>query len=90
MPIDPITPGITSIPNFIQSVLNIIIKVGVPISAVFIIWAGFQFLTAQGDVTKLTAAKKSLVWAVVGMGVLLGSWLIATAIQGTISQIAGK
>jgi len=89
MSIDPITPNITSIPDFIKSILDIAIKVGIPVGTIFIIWAGFLFVTAQGDETKLRKAKSALFWASIGLAVLLGSWLIATAIVGTITQIGG-
>lgn len=73
--------------DFIQKVLAIVVKIGIPIATIFIIWSGFLFLTAQGDEAQLTRAKKSFVWAVVGTGVLLGAWLLATAIKGTIDQL---
>ncbi len=40
---------------------------------VVILWVvtGFLFLTAQGDPTKLTAAKKALLYAVIGTAVIL-------------------
>ena len=55
-PIDPITPNISTIPQFIKSILDIVFKLGIPVSSIFIIWAGFLFLTAQGDPSKLTKA----------------------------------
>ncbi len=89
MPIEPITPDITSIPEFIKSILDLMMKVGIPVGTIFIIWAGFSFVTAQGDVSKLQSAKNALFWSCIGLGVLLGSWLIANAIVGTITQIGG-
>jgi hypothetical protein len=87
--IDPITPGITSVPQFLKNVLDIAIQIGIPISAFFMIWAGFLFLTAQGDPTRLTTAKRAFVWAVVGTAVIFCAWLLAMAIQNTIWQEIG-
>lgn len=89
MPIEPITPGIASIPEFIKSILDIMIKVGIPVATIFIIWSGFSFITAQGDEGKLRKAKSGLFWASIGLAVLLGAWLIANAIVGTITQLGG-
>jgi hypothetical protein len=83
----PITPNIHSLPEFIMTVLKIVVQIGIPVAAFFIIWSGFLFVTAQGNESQLTKAKSAFVWAVVGTGVLLGAWLLATAIQGTIAQI---
>jgi hypothetical protein len=73
--------------DFIKEILTIIVKIGIPVATVFIIWSGFLFLTAQGDEAQLTKAKHSFVWACVGTAVLLGAWLLATAIKGTIDSL---
>ncbi|MCX6735462.1 MAG: pilin [Candidatus Parcubacteria bacterium] len=86
---EPITPNIHSLPEFIQSVLRILLQIGVPVATFFILYSGFLFLTAQGNETKLTSAKNAFLWAVIGTAVLFGSWLLANAIVGTIAQIGG-
>lgn len=73
--------------DFIKEVLTIVVKIGIPVATVFIIWSGFLFLTAQGDEAQLKKAKTSFVWACVGTAVLLGAWLLATAIKSTIDQL---
>jgi hypothetical protein len=50
---------------------------------------GFLFLTAQGDEAQLTKAKKAFLWACIGTAVLLGAWLLATAINATIQSLGG-
>lgn len=86
---NPLGCGITSLPQFIKGILTIIVKVGIPVATIFIIWSGFLFLTAQGDETKLTKAKHSFVWACIGTAVLLGAWTLSIAIEGTINDISG-
>jgi len=80
---------INTIPKFIKAVIDLAVKVGIPVASIFLIFAGFQFLTAQGDEGKLRKAKSGLLWSSVGFGVLLGAWLFATAILGTITAIMG-
>ena len=77
-------PGVTTLEGFIKIALAVIIKVLLPIAVIFLVYSGFQFITAMGDTTKLKTAKESFKWAVVGTAVLLGSWALVTAIQGTI------
>ena len=86
---DQITPGITSIPQFLKSVLDICVKIGIPVSAFFLIWSGFLFLSAQGDPGKLTTARRAFTYAVIGTAVILCAWLLAMAIQNTIWQEIG-
>jgi len=87
--VDNVTPEIGSVGDFIQSLLGIAIRIGVPIATIFIIWSGYLFVSAQGDTTKIASARKTFVWACIGLAVLLGAWAIASAIQGTISSLAG-
>jgi hypothetical protein len=86
---NPLCGSVNSLPQFIKGVLTIVVKVGIPIATIFIVWSGFLFLTAQGDETKLTKAKHSFVWACIGTAVLLGAWLLATAINATIQSLGG-
>lgn len=72
---------------FIQAVLQIVVKIGLPVATIFIIWSGFLFLTAQGEEAKITKARHAFTWAVIGTAILLGSWLLATAIKATIDQL---
>ncbi len=73
--------------NFIHDILNIFLEIGIPVITLFIIYTGFLFVSAQGNEEKLKTAKASLLWTLVGAALLLGSWVLAQAIQGTISQL---
>jgi hypothetical protein len=88
LPVDNPMPEIISIPQFIKSVLDIVFKIGIPVSAIFLAWAGYLFVTAQGEPAQITKARNALLWGVIGTAIVLGSWLISTAIQGTIESIA--
>jgi len=86
-PLIPITPGIGSLGEFIHTLLNLAIQIGIPLSAVSFIWVGFTFVTANGEEGKITKAKEAFTWTVIGTMVLVGAWAIATAIQGTINTL---
>jgi len=63
------------------------ITVGVPVAILFIIFAGFKFVTAAGDEKKVTDARKMLTWTVIGIAVLLGASILAGVIKNTITSI---
>ncbi len=86
---NPLGCAINTIPKFIKIMLGIVMKVGMSIGTIFIIWTGFLFLTAQGEEAKITKAKHAFTWTCIGLAVLLGSWLLAVAIEGTIRSIGG-
>lgn len=75
------------IPSFIQAILEIVLDIGVPIVALAIIYSGFLFVSAQGNSEKLKKAKQSFVYTVIGAAILLGCYVIAHAIKGTVDEI---
>jgi type IV secretory pathway VirB2 component (pilin) len=79
-----------SIEGFIKTIVNdILIPIGGVVAVMMIIYAGFLYVTARGNDTKITEARKALTWAVIGAAILLGAWVISQAIQTTISQLKG-
>ena len=72
--------------DFVEAILDVIVQIGVPIAAIFIIYSGFLFVTARGNETKLEEAKKALLWTVVGTAVLLGSWVLAIAVSDIVAS----
>jgi len=81
--------GADSLFDLVNVVLNqVVIPIGSIIIVFFIIYSGFLFVTARGNETKISHAKETLLWVVVGAAILLGSWAISGAIKGTICQIS--
>ena len=53
--------------KIITNVMDIIVwPVFIGAVVIMFIWAGILFATAQGDPSKITTAKKAVLWAVVG------------------------
>lgn len=73
--------------EFVQAALDIVLKIGIPVVALFIIYSGFLFVTARGNADKLKTAKTTFIYTCLGAAVLLGAWVIANAIAGTINEI---
>lgn len=72
---------------FIEQILDIVFKIGTVVAIFFIIYTGFLFVTAQGNETKLATARKAFLYTIIGTALLLGAWVLATAIEGTITQL---
>jgi len=82
--------GVNDIPTLIQKILEIVITIGVPIVALAIIYAGFQFVAARGNPEKLKRAKETLLYVIIGAAILLGAYVIAEAIGATVEAIRGN
>ena len=73
-----------TLPDLIRIILEGVIKIGMPIVALAIIYCGFLFVFARGNSEKLTKAKDALLYTIIGAVILLGSWAIAKMIQATV------
>jgi len=84
---NPLNPSFSSIPNFIAGALKVMVMIALPIISLFIVWSGFLFVSAQGNEGKLSEAKNNLLYVVIGSVLILGAWVIATLIGGTVTQL---
>lgn len=78
------SPNLTA---FFMGIVDVVIQYGALLIVFFIVFAGFKFVTAQGNSEKISEARKMLTWIVVGAFVLLGVYVIRAAICGTIAQL---
>lgn len=90
----PAGPSEVTMPNFsgagdinelFLKILRFLMALAIPFAVVMIIWSGFLFVTAQGDQTKITAAKKNFLWTIAGLAIVLAS----EAIIGYVSELLG-
>ncbi len=80
----------SSIPEFIAGALKALALIALPIITLFLVISGFLFITAQGNQQKLETAKKNFVYVVIGAGLILGAWILATLIAGTVNQLTAR
>ncbi len=87
---NPLNPQFSSVPAFIAGALKVLVIVALPIITLFIVLAGFMFVFARGNEQKISEARKNFVYVIIGALLILGAWLIATLIGGTVTQLIGK
>lgn len=83
------TKGPQNLPDFITAIIKIVLVVGIPVLVLAIIYSGFLFVKSQGNPGELEIAKRSLLYTVIGGALLLGAFVIATAIGQTVKDIGG-
>ncbi|TSC86483.1 MAG: hypothetical protein G01um10148_469 [Parcubacteria group bacterium Gr01-1014_8] len=79
-----------TIQRFIEGVLKAVVYIAMPIIALFMVYAGFLFVKARGNSGELENAKKNFVYVIIGAILILGAWVFATLIGGTVSQLVGS
>jgi hypothetical protein len=73
-----------SISEFLVAIVDVLLIFATPLIVIYIMYAGFKFVTAQGNPSEIESARTALLWAVVGGVIVLGAKLILEVIQGTI------
>jgi len=86
-------PGqeVTNPPSVIQSIGDLLsllstiarwmLSILLIVAVIFIIWAGFDFVTAGGDPGKVAGARQKLLYAAVGIIVGVAAWGIVKVVQ---------
>ncbi len=68
---------IDSLAELPSLLLDVLLVFAVPFTVLYIMYAGFLYVTAQGNPGKIEAAHRALLWSVVGGVVILGARLIS-------------
>lgn len=76
-----------SLIEVLSAILDILVIFAVPIIIFFIIYAGFMYVTAQGNPAKITAATNALLYALIGGVIILGAEIIGGVIASTVDTI---
>jgi len=78
---------VDNIQGLIKNILIGVIKIGLPIVALAIIYCGFLFVAARGNSEKIKKAKDALIYTLIGAAILLGAWAIAQLISDTVLEL---
>jgi hypothetical protein len=78
---------VASLGALYDSILKIVIEVGYVIVALFLLLAGFKFVTAQGSESKLEDAKKTFYYTIIGALIVIGAQTIFAILKGVITGL---
>ena len=76
-----------TVQEFIEKALEGLLRIGIPLVAIAIIYSGFLFVMARGNSEKLKTARDSILYTVIGAAILLGAWTISKIIASTVTSI---
>ena len=76
-----------SLVELLEEFVRVVVMIAIPVAAVFIIYAGFLFVTAGGNETKIASAKKTFFWTIIGVIILLGAGIIIQVITETVREL---
>lgn len=73
--------------GLVTGILEAVMVIGIPIAILFIVWAGFKFVLAQGNSERLSDARSNFLHVIIGIGIFVGASLIASVIVNTLEQL---
>ncbi len=76
-----------TIAKFIEGTLQAIVYIALPVIGFFIVYSGFLFISARGNESQIKKARENFVAVIIGAALILGAWVLATLIAGTVSQL---
>lgn len=79
--------GASDLTTLAKKAMDLLMQIGGIIAVLMIMYAGFTYVTAGGSDAKIKKANEMLFYTLIGAAILLGAWVIVTAIQGTINQL---
>lgn len=77
----------SSLEKFVEGFLQAVIMVALPIIVAFMVYAGFKFIFARGNPGAISKARENFTWVIMGTIMILGAWVLATLIGGTVTQV---
>lgn len=64
----------------VQAITAILVNIAIPLAAIFLIYAGFLFVSARGNEQQLKSAKDVFWYTIVGTAIVVGAYAIASAV----------
>jgi hypothetical protein len=72
----------------LQLIAGSLIYAAGPIAVLMLAIGGFRYVISHGDQTQMEAAKKNITWAIIGLLVILVSWIIVSNVIKVVTQTA--
>ena len=82
---NPLGSGGKDIPTLINTIATWLLGIGSTIAVIIVIWAAFLFMTSGGNQVKVTTARKTLWYAIIGLAILLLAKGVTSIIQNFLS-----
>lgn len=74
-------PGVDNPVTLINKIIGGLLPIAVALTSLVILWGAFQLLSSSGNPEKIERGKKTILWAVIGLVIVLVAQGIAFVIQ---------
>lgn len=70
------------IASYISYAIDVLLAVAGAVAVVYLIIGGYRYITAMGNEDQMKTAKTTMIWAVLGLVIVVCAWLIVNEIWG--------
>ncbi|MBI2446267.1 MAG: hypothetical protein HYV51_00395 [Parcubacteria group bacterium] len=78
---NPLGSGGSDIPTLIVKIASWLLGIGTVLATIVVLWSAFLFMTSGGSQTRVTLARQTLWYAIIGLAVLILADGVALLIQ---------
>lgn len=72
--------GANGLSGIISVILSVLVLIAIILCLFYLIWGGFNWVTSEGDKTRLESARQKVIYAILGLFVVFCSFLIMNLI----------
>lgn len=83
---DGMKDGVGDPNSLVKNIVNVVLWVVGILSVIMLIWGGIRYITSAGDSNKVTSAKNTIMYAVIGLVISILAFAITNFV---INQIGG-
>lgn len=70
--------------QIIQTLINVLFLGAFVFTLFMLVWGGIQWISSQGDAKAIDSARKRIIFAVIGLAVVLSAFLIIRIVGGVL------
>lgn len=78
--------NVNQIVNFLKSIVGVLVTVSSIVAVIFFAIGGFTYITSTGNPEALEKSKKTIIYAGVGLVIILGAYVLS----GIVTQLASS
>ncbi len=79
--------GVNSISGLVYMLAQVALDIGYVLIAIFLLLSGFKFVTAQGSEDKLTDAKNTFKYTIIGALIIIGAQTIIAVVKSIMAGL---
>ncbi|HEU4966445.1 MAG TPA: pilin [Candidatus Saccharimonadales bacterium] len=82
--------SVTQVENFIRSVIQVVAGLAGLVAAGFFVAGGFGYITSSGHPEKLERSKHTLIYAAIGLAIVIAAFVISNIVTDLATSAFGK